>query len=207
MFKRSRLAIVVSAVVAVTAVVVLLSVSAGQRVAGARQSTSTGLAPDLVSHYSTLRMGALASHHPIPARFARDLDSGFGLEPNQARLLSVEGPLRAWFVPGSKGACLVWLSHVGAGPLAQRVMAHFVYGKTRQLDTRGLFALQIGSGKEVILGVVPDGTSVSVTTMAGSTEPVPVTANAFAVTGSTGTFHTLQTRRDSTTRDRITLPQ
>jgi hypothetical protein len=147
------------------------------------------LSATLVSHYSTLRGPSTAAPYPLPRSVVNGWlgSPSFGLDPGQARYIHLPGLAAAWLIPGSGGACFVWLSPTGGnGPNAGRLMSRSGCGTVSDVDSQGLVSVQGTSNGEMLLGAVPDGTSVSVTKADGASIDVPVADNAFAISTTAG---------------------
>jgi hypothetical protein len=150
-------------------------------------SSNAAISAPLVSHYSVLRDPATSGPYPLPRPVVNGWlgSPSLGLEPGQARYVEVPGLAAAWLVPGSDGACFVWLSPTGGtGPAASRLMTRSGCDSVSQADSQGLVSVEGTSAGEMLVGLVPDGMSVSITKADGASERVPVADNAFAITAT-----------------------
>jgi hypothetical protein len=94
--------------------------------------------------------------------------------------VAVNPAFTAWALAGSGGACIVALEAENAAVATCQTAANANAGGVEGL-------LQNPDGTQTIFGLVPNGNqSVSLTTVSGSTETVPVTDNVFEATSSSG---------------------
>jgi hypothetical protein len=115
------------------------------------------------------------------------------LDAADARSVQIpnEGP--GWFIPGATGACLQYDGGMACGP-------------TTNVDA-GHLGLVLGGPTETMVGMVPDGTKVSISLGDGSVESLPVNDNTFGVsTTSTNPITSVTRTSASGVKSSIAIP-
>ena len=109
--------------------------------------------------------------------------SSYGLNPSLSRLVGEAGGSKIWLVPGTSGSCLY--DTLGGGA---------VCGPNADVSTYGLSLLlvPVSGAQPTLVGVVPDGATVTATDPSGATTSIPTSSSVFRVTGNGGGKVTIQ---------------
>jgi hypothetical protein len=143
----------------------------------------------LLAHFAILRRARITSD-TLPSDYHLGPSVGRqGLDLAAAQAITFSNGQQGWFVPGSSGASLIY------------------HGSAWSDDTASVLQGLVGGPPGTLVGVVPDGASVSVTKSDGSSETVPVADNAFSVsTSSADSFVGYQVRLSSGAVSTVNLP-
>jgi len=186
MFKR--ISIFVLAITAAAFGAIAISQAATTRVVHSAKHTHASrrarpIAASLDDHFAVLRSAkTAASSEALPAEYAKALtESGtmvseFGLEPAHARVLDTGGTT-VWVIPGRSGLCL-------GTPESDGVRATSC-GSLEHADAEGVFIVQRPtSGAATVIGLVPNGDTISIASQSGSSNSVAVANNVFTYSDS-----------------------
>lgn len=141
---------------------------------------ATSIPSNLRSSFSALRTTRQQSD-ALPPGAAATVTGGpgqhYGINPSLSRLVGEVDGSKVWLVPGASGTCLYDSQSGGA-----------VCTSNDQLSLQGaaLLLLPTAGGQPILVGVLPDGASVSATDANGSEVPVAVSGGAFRFTGAAG---------------------
>jgi hypothetical protein len=141
----------------------------------------------LLSKYALLRNPAATDQPALPNAVANGL-ANWGVDPTSSRPVGYQDGWHAWLVPGSTRTCFFHQRLPDGGFAGTCVPAD------GSVLTRGMWTVAEAQGSSTcdLIGVVPDGVTVSVTKADGSTVKVPVDGNAFqAATTASDRFQSI----------------
>jgi len=176
--RRLTAAVVLAAVLAASAGIALAAGVLGPDLTSPAPGGPAFAPPSsLTSSFAVLRRPRQASDSLPPAEAAAtrtEVARHWGVNPDLSRLMGVVDGMRVWLVPGSIGSCIYGPGGGGGacganGPIAEQ---------------GSLVALvPVNGGAPSIIGVVPDGATVTATNADGSPAPVSRSANAYSISG------------------------
>lgn len=157
--------------------------------AGSPQSTMSQAVPnELTSSFASLRRAVRAADS-LPAEAEATVTHAgnslsYGLDPSQARLVGEAGGSKIWLVPGTSGSCLYDALSGGAACAANAEVS--AYGLS-------LLLVPVSGAQPTLVGLLPDGASITATDSRGSKTSMPTSSSVFRVTGYGGGNVTIQT--------------
>ena len=96
--------------------------------------------------------------------------SEYELEPAQAAYIQIDSATHGWVIPGRHGLCLASSNGISLVRVCDGVAS---------VESNGLVMVSRSTSRTRIVGLAPDGASVTVTDQDGATTEVPVTNNVF----------------------------
>jgi len=146
---------------------------------------------ELRSSFASFRRAAVSAD-ALPAAAQATVTQGgnssHGLNPSLSRLVGEAGGSKIWMVPGTSGSCLYDTLSGGA-----------VCGSNTDVSSHGLSLLlvPVSGAQPTLVGLVPDGATVTATDATGAETAIPTSSSVFRVTGNGGGKVTIQSASGS----------
>lgn len=193
-------------------VVIAIVASTGVGIAVANGATSTldlepstaaaggpvsSIPSELESSFAVLRRPRQSSD-TIPSTAGSEQENGgiashYGVNESLSRLVGSADGMSVWLVPGSAGSCIVLSSGGGA------------CGSNEILLTKGLMVglVPVSGESTTVVGVVPDGTSVTATNGKGTRRSIPIVGNTYGLSGADTASFTVNAPGGSPTTEHL----